>query len=276
MKEEQQNEYDNLVAAIFANPDLYEKDRTRFYELHSIVEVANKNAAFALIQELRMQKDYNDRFVLSDNERRIIYKILEEKRTSKDGLNRFEYNYLSFIRWRYNLESTAQAPCMPEIIKIDIKEFEKSFSFNDHRSRLFNIFLQGLIRCSEIYVLDTINVIVGGSYVDKENNYPGDVDVLILLPQRVFRNDLSNKKLNEIILTFRDGKVSNEDEPTKLFDLVKLPDDYSHNLYMAYELLTLLGNSVENKSKEYIVNNTFHCRKVYNLNVKTSAISEII
>jgi predicted nucleotidyltransferase len=275
MKDEQQKEYDNLVEVIFARPDLSEKDRTRFYELHRIVEAAKKNAAFVLIQELRIQKGHNDRFILSDNERKSIYEILEKKRSSNEGLNRFEYNYLSFIRWRYNIESTAQSPCIPDILEINIKEFKKSFCFNSKRIWLYNIFLRGLIRCAEVYMLETIHVIVGGSYVNKEKNDPKDVDVLILLPQSVFRNDLNNKKLNEIILAFKNEKVSNEDEHTKYFDLVKLPEDYSHNLYMAYELLTLLGNSVENKSREYIVNNIFHCRKVFKLDINSSDIAEI-
>lgn len=86
------------------------------------------------------------------------------------------------------------------------------------------------------------------------------------MPIQIFRNDLNDGILNKIILEFKD------EESNKLFDLLKLPQNYTDNLYIAYELLTLIGNSPENRAEKNIQDNRFRCRRVYRLYIKATEI----
>jgi len=176
----QQERYDELAIELYTNENLSEKDRMLFYKLHNEVEHPNRHALYYLIFVQRDRKGNNDRYVLSDDERKIIFDFLEKKRVSESGLNRFEYNYWSFVKWKCKLKSEGSSPCLPEILEINLSDFKEEFCINSHRLKLHEVFIKGLRRCMELYLLNEVAVMVGGSFVDKENGKPGDLDLIII------------------------------------------------------------------------------------------------
>lgn len=252
--------YNSLVAEIEKNRNLVESDRFLFYDLHKKVSKPNDFVLNRiLIPELIHQMRYNDRMTLIEAEEKEIANFLEMRRSKNVGLTRYEYNYLSYLNEKYKLNYDLISPCYPRVQGIQIKEFEELVAFNSSRNKLFKILIKGLRSCGELYSLEIIEAIIGGSLVDKDKIDPGDVDVIILLPQDVFWRDLNNATLNTIINEFKD------DEGSALFDLLKIPSSSDKNLYLNYEQLTLIGNTPANKSEERIKSNSFRCRDVFKL-----------
>jgi predicted nucleotidyltransferase len=267
MNSDNQNKYDDFAAEIYVRKNLAEADRIQFYRLHKEVTRPNDEALYALILELRSQKKYNEYYILSDEERKEIFKFLEEKRLSEEGLNRYEYNYLNFLIWKYQFQSTASSPCIPEIIDTTLKHFEQQFAFNEQRQEKYNTFIKGVTRCIELYEIDEVEIIVGGSYIDMDIVYPNDIDPLIVLPKFAWDNDRRHSILNSIIEEFQQADGKNT------FDLHKILAGLTNNHYMVYELLTLMGNSPESKIENGIRDMKFRCKNLYRLKLKKADIS---
>jgi hypothetical protein len=262
-----EQKYDSLIAEIEKNRNLVESDRFLFYELHKKVSKPNDFVLNRiLIPELIHQMRYNDRMKLIEDEEKEIANFLEKRRSKNIGLNRYEYNYLSYLNEKYKLNYELNSPCYPRVQSIGIKDFEELVAFNSSRNKLFEILINGLRRCGELYRLEIIEAIIGGSLVDKHKINPGDVDVIILLPQDVFWRDLNNATLNTIINEFKD------DEGSALFDLLKIPSNSDKNLYLNYEQLTLIGNTPANKSEEQIKTNSFRCRDIFKLTLSLTEL----
>lgn len=263
-----QSHYNDLVLEIYQRGNLDETDRILFYKLHKEVSNRNDNGMRDLLSELRNQKRYNEHYILSDEERAEIFQVLEDKRNTKEGLDRYEYRYLTFLVSKYGFKSAASLPCFPNIIDITLNDFGQRFAFNSQRNRIFEIFKQGLIKCLELYILDTIEVIVGGSYTNIQNHYPNDVDPVILLPAQQWHDDRKHPILNRIINEFprSDGKGG-------IFDLHKILAGISDKHYMSYELMTLMGNTPESKIDDGIKDLKFRCRDLLRLRLKLYEIS---
>jgi hypothetical protein len=254
-----QERYNAYCSEIFEKNNLSESDRIAFYELHNKVAAPDAAAIDKLVFELRRQKVGNDHYILSPKEREHIFHFLENKRLN-GGLNRHEYNYLAFLIFRHGFSSTATIPCVPKVIPIDLLKFEQKFKTSG-RIELLKTFKTALGKCRELYKVESFSIVIGGSFLDLKNESPCDIDAIILLPLNAFRTDYSNKILNTIINGFKD------DNGTKLFDLLKLPDSYDSNLYMAYEQLTLLGNKPNDKLEKEIIDMIYHCRDIYQINI---------
>ena len=259
MNENDQAEYDVLVKEIFKNNNLSEADRIRFYALHVIVKTPVPSAAHRMFAEHRRLKRFNERVKLSSLEHNYISNILEEKRNST-GLNRYEYNYLSYLNWRYRLKLEVTFPCYPDILPTTLEQLRLKVAFNESRQLMFEKFIQCLEACKLEYQLETVNVILGGSFFRIEREDPSDIDFILLLPIQKFQEDYSGKKKMRIVNRF---KVSTDEK--NIIDLYKLPDPYDDDLYMAYELLTLLGNTPGNYLDINFKNNDFICHSLYKL-----------
>ena len=260
-----QNEYDILRDEIYANGNLSDPDRLKYFDLHQKVNVPDNTAFDRLVYELRNRKKGNDRIKLSIAERKYIFNYLEWKRVSGGGLNRFEYNYLQFLRWRHGFPTAAEAPCLPSLVRISLNEFLAKFSVRGRES-LISVFKNGLKRVAEVYDLVNFDIIVGGSFVNLKKEKPGDIDVVVLLPIEAFHQDYGNRKLKKIIDEFQDT------DGTNLFDLLKLPVPYTDDLYMAYELLTLLSNDPTERKKEGIVNESYQCIDIFQISINSKEI----
>ncbi len=261
MNEDTQTEYDKLITEIVQGSILDEKDRLLFYKLHIKVDKPNDEALCFLLSLMREQKKYNEHFILSESERREIFVVLENLREAK-GLDRYEYRYLTFLISRYGLKSTASLPCLPKIIDVTLKEFEQRFSSNPDRKIIFEVFKKGIKRCLELYKLDVVEILVGGSYTNEENQSPNDIDPLIVLPKQQWNNDRKHPILNEIIIEFRRSDKKN------IFDLHKILAGVSDEHYMLYELMTLMGNTPESKMETGIKDMKFRCKDLFSLKLK--------
>lgn len=261
LKNEDQKKYDVLVEKIRTNPSqiLSHEDRMMFYELHEKVPRQSKTIAYFLIEELIKQQTENHRYTLEEVEQKEIFNILESKRVNEGGLNRWEYNYLVFLKFNYNWLTMAETPCWPDIFGLSVDSFKERFVFNETRSKLYGIFEVGMKTCKNEYQLKEINVIIGGSFVDIHKQSPKDIDVIILLPESTFRMDY-----NRSIFDKTTSETQDFDKDT--LDINILPNNYTSNLYMAYELLTLLGNTPAKREDDNICSVSFKCRDIYQIN----------
>lgn len=257
----EQREYNDLAQRI---DKLSKTEELRFYELHFKVSQKNYRAAEDLVSIYRLQKEGNDRMILTMEERIWMFKVLEEKRQRK-GLTRKEFKYLSFVKRRYDLSTEAKTPQPPQILRMSLLEFVRQFGTNRHRLNLIEKLVSGLERCLELYEINDLNILVGGSFLD-DKPVPGDIDVTLILPVNAFRQDLKHVKMNRLIIESRDGADSATPGKTRL-DITKLPDNYNEDLYMAYDILTMLGSPALDRAEDGLKNNEFGERKIFQISI---------
>lgn len=268
-----QREYNNLADRILEKNDLLQAEELRFYELHFKVSVKKYHAASELVRSYRERKSGNDRMVLSEQERKFMFQVLEEKRLRKGGLNRWEYNYLCFVKHLYEMETEAQCPKIPTPKPITFKDFIAHFATNSHRKKLVRTLLKGLLRCATDYNLESVDFLVGGSFLTGKE-IPGDIDLALILPINAFRSDYKQEKMNTIILEFRER--DEDGQLKKRLDINKLPDNFSSEIYMGYEVLTLFGNKAQNMDEDGLSNNQFETRNVYRINSNVEELNILL
>ena len=88
--------YESLKQDILSNENLSEADRLVYYKLHLRVTSPDDYIFQRLLRRLLNEKTFNPRYTLSDDERRLLFTILEKKRTAR-GLDRHEYRYYCFL-----------------------------------------------------------------------------------------------------------------------------------------------------------------------------------
>lgn len=261
--------YAELKQELIDNENLSEADRLTFYKLHQTVVMPDDGRLFRLLRKLRDLKRFNPIYILPDDERKEIFKLYETKR-EKQGLDRYEYRHYCFLAWKYGFEIEVGSPTLPEIIEISFEDFEVRFGGTPRRKLLIDALKQALKKAGELYQSNILNVIIGGSFLDLEKESPGDVDLILLLSANVFVKDIKPSKADAVMKMFKDEDGSN------LVDIVKLPVPLDDNHYMVYELLTLLGNDPEIKSKSddgmELKDNKFRQRAVYQLSIDTSKL----
>lgn len=235
MKRSDKDRYNELVEQIKRNNNLEEPERIEFYDLHLKVVIKNNDVVRKLIKENRCREKKNDKYYIFENERKYIFKVLNQIREHQ-RLDRYEYNYLTFVAWRYELPLSVDKPCIPQILKINLSKFRDKFSINAKRVDLYTLFLDGLKMCLDKYQLEKAEFLIGGSYVDIGNDNPKDIDFAIILPTNVFHSDLNQRIISSINKKFQ-IKTTGKNQ----IDLMKLPECCNDDLYMAYEVITLLG-----------------------------------
>ncbi len=253
---EELKEYERLEQEILQDCDhfLIEKKRMRFYFLHEKLEISNKLELHIQINGLIDQKRKNPKFFLGENEyheEQLIFGFLEKKRISK-GLDRFEYNFLSYLIFKNNFASIICKPELPEIREIKLSNFMERFVFNKGRSDIFENLISALNLALKLYEIVTINILIGGGFIDLNNMRPKDIDIVLLLPSKIFMKDINDRVKKKIF------------ELHKKIDLSKLPHNYNLKIYSTYELLTLISNKPV--YKELIINNSYINHQVFQLN----------
>lgn len=260
-----QLKYEELCSEIRQVGLLGENDRMLFYKLHQEVITKDNLTMRYMLSTLRDQKRYNEHYILSQEERSEIFEILEQLRQS-EGLDRYEYRYLTFLVARYGFRSSASLPCIPKITDTNLADFEDRFAFNQERKGIYEIFKAGLKRCFELYQLEELEVLVGGSFANLEKELPKDIDPLIVLPRQQWHNDRKHHILNKIIQEFQRPDKSNT------FDLHKILSDIPDEHYMRYELMTLMGNTPESKIESGIRDMKFKCKELFRLKLRIEAL----
>lgn len=238
------------------NHILNEDRRKRFYYLHQTVEKPNEAVLFKQINALIDQKRKNYKFLFGASEleeERLIFNFLEKKRNST-GLDRFEYNFLTYLITKNGHLSIVNNPQIPaEILDKALSNFSDEFAYNDSRKYLLATLMDVLSLSMQLFKIENIDFFVGGGYLDLDNSQPKDIDIILLLPSKLFMGDLSNRKKEKILAN-----------SGTLIDLYKLPIDYDIKIYMAYELMTLVSN--KSNLVTSITNNYYVQRRIFRLN----------
>jgi hypothetical protein len=191
-----------------------------------------------------------------------IYKFLNDDYKNKSGLLPIEYKFMCWLNendpLKYPIE--INKPFLPEITSISLVEFETTFCFNHHRTRLFNKLRSKLTEIALNNGVNNFNILIGGSITNVDNASPRDVDFIVLLPAVLINNSMDVK--------IEDDQSIIDD---KELDVFCIPENYNFKSLKAYVALTMLGNIPEFSDKEYefkrVVNNIFKSRNIYKLSV---------
>lgn len=85
------------------------------------------------------------------------------------------------------------------------------FVFNKGRSDIFENLISALNLALKLYEIVTINILIGGGFIDLNNMRPKDIDIVLLLPSKIFMKDINDRVKKKIF------------ELHKKIDLSKLP-----------------------------------------------------
>ena len=162
-----------------------------------------------------------------------------------------DYRFLCWLNHFYDYPIKINKPYFVSPVEYSISGFEKDFLFNEKRKTLFKSltgYIDFLKACEKF---DILTVLIGGSFSDKNNEPPDDIDAVILLP---IKNDFDQAL----------EAISQSDSayfPEKV-DVKFLPVNYTLENFKAYSHITCLGNNARFKKKERYSNNEFEKRKI--------------
>jgi hypothetical protein len=157
-----------------------------------------------------------------------------------------EYTFACWLKEvkQYNFE--IELPQLLQIVKLDFNEFKKTYLVSNYRSLLFEL-LQRYINELSSSMNVKLSILIGGSFTDKFNSEPKDIDFIILVPNDiyfkhpaifneriVYRNRLNKWFFNKLDFKF-------------------LPFDYSLNYFKSYSNIMSIGNT-----GKYINNKVCH------------------
>jgi hypothetical protein len=188
------------------------------------------------------------------NELRETYNFLIKKKKEHGKLKQTEFKFLFWLDYN-NSEKfpiTFNKPSLPEIIELSYIEFRDQYVTNDYKLDIWGNLKEFLSAKFNDEVLD---LLIGGSFLEKNNMVPRDIDCVILLPEKIisFAPWICN------------DEIARENEfATELIDAHYLPNNYSLTNYSTYVNIMMLGNMPEIKDKQLleIENNTFKKREV--------------
>ena len=180
-----------------------------------------------------------------------IYKHL----SNNIKLRGVEYSFLCWLNYCFGWELKINVPKIPYIKELDIMAFKKEFVSNAHRLNFFNE-LENFVRIKKEKNNIAGNVLIGGSFVDIENETPNDIDVIFLIPPEYIDKCEFNGSDEYATEVFNNKRSKN-------LDLIYLPIDYDLKKFRAYTYITAYGNKATIKEKditriEGVVNNVFN------------------
>ncbi|MFH6983378.1 DUF6932 family protein [Marinoscillum luteum] len=259
-----QKEYDLIADSIPNNamPILNKEERLRFYYLHRTLQKNIEHSMNDHLCAIRKKKLSNPGFILSNEERLFIYDYLNQKRKSV-RLNRYEYNQLAFLGTNLNVVNDFDIPKWPNIKTTTLEDIKVQLSMSsDQRKMLFQVLKEGIDLCIKKFKSDKLGFIIGGSYVDEQNIYPNDIDLIVILPIDAFQNNL----YDNVRLKITDQFMV-DDNKRGLFDLIIIPDNYSILQYMSFSRIILLSNTPMMRSEYNIKNQEYTFRDLLKINM---------
>lgn len=160
-------------------------------------------------------------------------KIALEYILSKPHLETFDQRFLCWLKTQYDLpiELELNLPYICTPVLMDKIEFQKRYAFNETRQILFKRLCQFIDFLKEQNNKDSISVLIGGSYMNIENDFPNDIDIAILIPEGEEENHNFNEFSQEVDQTIPEG-----------IDLKFLPANLDLSSYKVYSRLVILGN----------------------------------
>lgn len=175
---------------------------------------------------------------------------------NKQNYNGIEYRFICWLNYNNNkFTININKPFLITPKNISFDEFKNTHSFSNYRNKLLSTFQWFVEIIKEEYKLISLEVIVGGSFTDKNIDNPNDIDIILLIPDDLVMND---SNINEHYL------YTNHRIPRGI-DVKFLPENYSLSVFKAYSNFICLCNNSLYRDKDRIAysNNEFSKRDLY-------------
>ena len=209
-----------------------------------------------MLQEEEINEFLKERFKIYHEGNTIqikVYNHLIEKLSSGNSIWELGYKYLCWLNYHNKSEfrSEINKPIVPTPITLSLDEFKNKFCTNKNRKDIYLHFLGYIKARVEEFQVDNLNVLIGGSFAEEENNLPNDIDCTILISKKIMESVVANHYDNYCVRAIMPVDVEFAVEDSAFKD------------YWYYSCLTHLGNKPEDKKSEYLKNNKFQDRKVF-------------
>lgn len=197
-------------------------------------------------------KDYHAD--ITDEEVQGIYNYLNEKAT----FTSLQYRFLCWAGKRLNKSVKIEQPLIPEIEIFELTKFRANYVNSEQRLTLFNALDEYIAELkSRFNIEDDLKILIGGSFTERDNLVPNDIDLVVISPAHLNTDPCFNEILERVQNRIPQG-----------IDIHFLPDDYSIESYKAYSNLTHLGNKAQDKQKlTELSNNSFTPRTVIQIQI---------
>lgn len=173
-----------------------------------------------------------------------IYNQIYNFLSTKKKLIGIEYTFLCWLNYRFGWELKINSPQIPVIRKLSLNEFKSNFVLAGyHRAKMYTKLLDFIKEWK--YNID--GILIGGSFVDIDNDAPRDIDAILLMRDKSY----------PLVLNERHEGL----------DLLLLPTNYCLNKFKAYYYIIYCGNKAQKKDSsidinEGIENNEFKEREI--------------
>ncbi len=174
-------------------------------------------------------------YIEGDKTQDEVYRYLIEQLSEGNEIWELGYKYLCWLNYHNQsaFPSEINKPIVPVPLELSLETFKNRFCFSDKRNEIYLHFLSYVKARLEEFKVESLKVIIGGSFVEENNPLPNDIDCIILLS-------------NEIIENF----VANDYEIYCVRNIIPVDvefsvEDFTHKNYWYYTCLTHLGNKPE-------------------------------
>ncbi|TAL61579.1 MAG: hypothetical protein EPN85_04460 [Bacteroidetes bacterium] len=193
--------------------------------------------------------------------------LINKKSTPPSLITHPEYRFLCWLNHNNseNFPISINKLLIPKITNFSYFEFKKSYVTNEIRISLFNLLCEFVKDRNAVFNLENVDLLIGGSFIDPNNESPNDLDFILLLP-------------NNYIVSYP-AACDEEDERIMQIkiDAHFLPIDYSFRSIKAYIHIMMLGNKPEIKDKQYeLENNNFETRGIIKVRFPLLRSHEVI
>jgi len=184
---------------------------------------------------IKHEKDYITN--LSKIDKNILYECL----LAKQKLVGVECRFLYWLSYNDGFEIEFPKPIIPTlpITSYELEKFSLSFLKSAVRKKIFNslILFSNLVK--ESCKINSLEIIIGGSFIDINQRFPSDIDIVILYPGEHKSNpifDLSNIETQKLI---------NSD-----LDIVFLPQNFSLKSFKSFSRIMCLSNNLNYQTED--------------------------
>ena len=182
------------------------------------------------------------------------YDYLIKELTDEKYITQQQYKFLCWLNYNNSTQftSTINKPNIPEVIESTVNEFAQMFCSNERRMELYNLMVALLHERKQDFGLNFIDVLIGGSFVDRNNETPNDIDCAILL---------NEKNIAIVAKNYENYCSHSKVDAQYLNEKCCLKD------FWCYAVMTHLGNKAITKDENSMTlkNNTFEIRNVFKL-----------
>ncbi len=189
--------------------------------------------------------DVNDEFL----------KIAFEYLTNRGHLKEVQYRFLCWLNHSYDYPIKINKPYIVKPTYYKKAKFETAYLFSEKRKSRFKLLSDYIDKLKKSEKMESISILIGGSFSDETNETPKDIDIVILIPKSQGNNHLPNLETQYLLHPYLFEKV----------DMKFLPENYSLNKFKAYSHIISLGNKARQKDEytgKELSNNELEKRKI--------------